>query len=85
MSDNKSDNKKDQEYEIAEQVFVKKSNEVKLDESKYSRAEILANAQAIFGVMPEVVAGALHGNKSEELTISEVKKAIKQFLRRGVS
>ncbi len=81
-----SNNKKDQENEIAEQVFVKKSNEAnKPNESKYSRAEILANAQAIFGVMPEVVAGALHGNKSEELTISEVKKAIEQFLKRSVS
>ncbi len=81
-----SNNKKDQENEIAEQVFVKKSNEAnKPNESKYSREEILANAQAIFDVMPEVIAGALHGNKSEELTIFEVKKAIKQFLRRGVS
>jgi hypothetical protein len=32
--------------------------------------------------MPEVVIGALHGNNAQDLTISEVKKAIKEFLGR---
>jgi hypothetical protein len=61
-----------------------KKENAKQPESKYSRKEIIANAQAVFGVMPEVVIGALNGNSNEEFTISEVKKAIKAFLERGV-
>lgn len=61
-----------------------KKEPVKQPESKYSRKEIIDNAQAVFGVMPEVVIGALNGNSNEEFTISEVKKAIKAFLERGV-
>lgn len=53
--------------------------------STYPRAELIANSQAIFGVMPEVVIGALHGNNAEELTVVEVKKAIEDFLKRKVS
>ncbi|OPY64082.1 MAG: hypothetical protein A4E56_00136 [Pelotomaculum sp. PtaU1.Bin065] len=53
-------------------------------ETKYPRRELMVNAQAAFGVMPEVVAGALHGNNAEELTINEVKAAIKDFLERKV-
>jgi hypothetical protein len=53
--------------------------------STHPRAELIANSQAIFGVMPEVVIGALHGNNAEELTVVEVKKAIEDFLKRKVS
>jgi hypothetical protein len=51
-------------------------------ESTYPRAELIANSQAIFRVMPVVVIGVLHGNNAQDLTISEVKKAIKEFLGR---
>lgn len=54
-------------------------------ESTYPRAELIANSQAIFGVMPEVVIGALHGNGADELTVAEVKTAIEDFLKRKVS
>lgn len=53
--------------------------------SKYPKKELIASAYAIFGVMPEVVAGALHGNEAQELTLDEVKQAIKEFLERKVS
>lgn len=53
-------------------------------ESKYPRHEIIANAQAAFSVMPEVIAGALYGNDVEELTVTEVKEAIKSFLEKKV-
>ena len=58
---------------------------LKQTESKYPRDELIANAKAIFGVMPEVVAGALHGNDARDLTITEVKKAIEKFQKRKVS
>jgi len=51
----------------------------------YPRVELMANTQSIFGIAPEVLAGALHGNNAQDLTISEVKKAIKEFLGRRVS
>lgn len=52
--------------------------------TKYPRRDLIHNAKAAFGVMPEVVAGALHGNSAEELTVAEVKEAIKKFLERKV-
>jgi hypothetical protein len=51
----------------------------------YPREELVRNAQAIFGVMPEVVIGALHGNDKTELTVAEVKTAVKAFSERKVS
>lgn len=53
-------------------------------ESKYSRRELIANGMAVFGVMPEVVEGALHGNSAQELTVAEVKAAVYDFLKRKV-
>ncbi|NPV52215.1 MAG: hypothetical protein HPY71_01675 [Firmicutes bacterium] len=50
-------------------------------ESRYPREELISNAQAIFGVAPEVVTGALYGSKVQELTVNEVRKAIDAFLR----
>ncbi|MFZ5688675.1 MAG: hypothetical protein ACOY9Y_10970 [Bacillota bacterium] len=52
-------------------------------EQKYPRQELIDNAQAVFGVKPEVVIGALHGNNAQELTVSEVKRAVKLFLEKG--
>jgi hypothetical protein len=52
---------------------------------KYSRDEFLANAEALLGVKPEVVAGALHGNNQAEFTVEEMRKLIKSFLERKVS
>ena len=51
---------------------------------KYPVGELIANSKALFGDMPEVVIGALHGNKATELTKDEVSKAIKQFKKRQV-
>ena len=53
--------------------------------SKYPKEELIASAYAIFGVMPEVVAGALHGNEVQELSLDEAKQAIKEFLERKVN
>lgn len=66
---------------------MKKVENVKMEEpaSKYPRQELIANAKAIFGVMPEVVAGALHGNDAQELTLDETKQALKEFQERKVS
>jgi len=50
-------------------------------ESKYSREELLNNASA-FGVMPEVVAGALALVGGDEMTKAEMESAIKKFLER---
>ena len=50
-------------------------------ESKYSKEELLASASA-FGVMPEVIAGALHLAGKDEMTRKEAEDAIKRFLER---
>ena len=52
---------------------------------RYSQEELLANAEALFGVRPEVVAGALHGEEQNELTVDEVRRRIDQFLKRKVN
>ncbi|MCL5290631.1 MAG: hypothetical protein M1489_06365 [Firmicutes bacterium] len=52
--------------------------------SSYRREELLANAEALFGVKPEVVCGALCGAKKVEFTISEMKSLIDSFLKRRV-
>ena len=54
-------------------------------ETKYPREEIFHNAQVLFSVKPEVIAGALHGHKQGEFTVAEVKKFIGIFLKRRVS
>jgi len=56
----------------------------KSKESKYPRDEFVQNAQALFNVKPEVVIGALSKNENKELSVSEVKKAIDDFLKRKV-
>ena len=57
----------------------------KVVEQLYPREELMANTQSIFGVTTEVLAGALHGNDAQELTILESKKAIKEFLEKRVN
>lgn len=51
---------------------------------KYPVSELVASSKALFGVMPEVVVGALHGNKADELTKNDVSAAIEQFKKRKV-
>lgn len=63
---------------------VDEKQPIKEIEPKYSRRELIVNGMAVFGVMPEVVVGALHGNSAQELTVSEVKAAVKNFLKRKV-
>lgn len=53
-------------------------------ESKYPVEELSANAEALFNVRPEVLAGALYGNVQRDMTIDDAKKAIDQFLKRKV-
>ena len=54
-------------------------------ESRYPKSVLIENAKAIFGVKPEVVIGALHGNEREELTKTEVKEAINKFLNKKLA
>lgn len=49
-------------------------------EQRYPRQELVDNAEAIFQVKPEVILGALHNNGARELTVGEVKQAVKLFL-----
>lgn len=56
-----------------------------MQETKYTRSELLEDAQALFNVLPEIVIGALFSYPAKELTVAEVKKAIKQFLNRKVN
>lgn len=61
-----------------------KTQEV-LQEPKYPVADLLANAEALFGAKPEVVAGALHGISQNEFSVSELRRLIESFLKRRVS
>ena len=70
-----------EEFNPAKTVWVQ---EEQPQEDRYPRTDLIANSNAIFGVMPEVVVGALHGNDAEELTIAEIQKAVKKFLTRRV-
>jgi hypothetical protein len=54
------------------------------EESVYEKEELIKNAELVFKVKPEVVVGALHGNKNKKLTISETKEAIKAFKEKKV-
>lgn len=67
---------------LPEDQVVEQVKQDKQTEAKYPRAELIQNAQAIFKVAPEVVAGALYGNLAEELPLQEVKKAISTFLKK---
>lgn len=52
--------------------------------SRYPVEELAANAQALFDVKPEVLAGALHGAEVAEMSVSEAKALIRKFLREKV-
>jgi len=52
---------------------------------EYPIGGLVANSEALFGVMPEVVIGALYGKKADDkLTKEDVSNAIKQFKKRKV-
>lgn len=51
--------------------------------SEYTQAELLAQAQAIFGQPRFVVVGAFHGAK-DPLTLEEAKALVKSFLTKEV-
>lgn len=50
---------------------------------EYTRAELLAKAQAVFGQPRFVVAGAFHGS-DEPVTLAEAKKLVNDFLKKEV-
>ncbi len=51
----------------------------------YQREELLAKAEVLFGVKPEVVHGALYGDVRTEFPVEEVKGMIESFLKRRIS
>lgn len=53
-------------------------------EQKYFRQELIENSEALFNVPKQAVVGALHGNPAQELTVSEVRQAVNEFMRRKV-
>ncbi len=70
-----------------EDILIKEEDDVEKEkpiESKYSRKELLNNASA-FGVMPEVIAGALALANKNEMTKKEAEAAVKRFLERKCS
>lgn len=53
--------------------------------TRYTAAELQANALSAFGVQPEVVAGAIRlAGNPPAMTKAEAEAAIDQFLRRRV-
>jgi hypothetical protein len=64
-------------------VEVKQASTPVVEESKYTRADLMANASA-FGVKPEIVAGACHLAGKDLYTKTEAEQAIKAFLGREV-
>ncbi|GKV54239.1 hypothetical protein NCCP2222_01860 [Sporosarcina sp. NCCP-2222] len=60
-----------------------KENKPVVGETLYTRAEIQASPSA-FGVMPEVLAGALSLVDGDKLSRSQVTKAIEEFKNRKV-
>lgn len=66
-------------------MMAEKKEKMDAVQPKYPKDELMANAEALFGVKPEVVAGALHGNDKAEFTVDEMRKLIDSFLKRRVS
>lgn len=54
-------------------------------EPKYPKEELVQNAQALFLVKPEVLAGAFYLSDPTEMTIQEAKQLLDQFLKRKVN
>lgn len=65
-------------------MMAEKKEKMDAVQPKYPKDELLANAEALFGVKPEVVVGALHGNDQTEFTVDEMRKLIDGFLKRRV-
>ncbi|XJZ25951.1 hypothetical protein ACF5W4_11115 [Bacillota bacterium Lsc_1132] len=57
--------------------------ETQPEATKYSVAELVAAGPSIFGVSPELMAGALHGK--EEATKEEAETLLKEFLGKPVN
>ncbi|MBW5447449.1 hypothetical protein GE107_15430 [Cohnella sp. CFH 77786] len=51
---------------------------------KYTREELATYAEALFGVKPEALAGALHGVRETELTLDEARGFVSTFMKRKV-
>jgi len=52
--------------------------------ARHTVGELAHHAQALFGVMPETVMGALSCSSMNEWTVPEAKSLIQQFLRKKV-
>lgn len=52
--------------------------------SVYTAAELTANAQAVFGTVPDIVSAALRQEGITECTKEEAKKIIQDFVKREV-
>lgn len=55
-----------------------------VEQDKYPKEELLANAGALFGVKREVLLAAMSGDRRTELTVDEAKTLIKDFMKRKV-
>lgn len=64
--------------------MAKSTDSAPVVEQKYFRQEIIDNSEALFSVPKQAVVGALHGNPAQELTVSEVRQAVEEFMRRKV-
>ena len=53
-------------------------------EQAYPLLEMQQNSKHLFGVQPEVIAGALYGVEQQEFTVAEMQALIKAFLERKV-
>lgn len=62
----------------------KRAAEAAADEPTYTHDELIAAARSAFGVQPEVVVGALHGQRRKLLSRSEAGRLVKDFLDREV-
>lgn len=54
-------------------------------EPEYQLEDLTANADALFGCRPEVLAGAVRGKNQNEYTVAEMRQLINNFLNRKVN
>ncbi|NPV90112.1 MAG: hypothetical protein HPY50_04960 [Firmicutes bacterium] len=50
----------------------------------YPVEELKQHSKVLFGVNPEVMAGALHSSDKKEFAVEELRELIKTFLQRKV-
>lgn len=55
-----------------------------IEQGKYSREELQANVEALFGVKKEVLVAAMSQDKRTEYSVDEAKALIKNFMKRKV-